>query len=125
MKYSREDKDNILKEILEAIKNYKLINSFEPNVIYLNNELCIALALFEGLSTNLGMGTTESLFGLKIYRSWNLEGKPFKLYRFKEQNNFQKIQSCTTKQEMADILSKICLNYTKDEIVIWLNSEFK
>ena len=83
------------------------------------------MALFEGLSTNLGMGTTESLFGLKIYRSWNLEGKPFKLYRFKEQNNFQKIQSCVTKQEMADILSKICLNYTKDEILIWLNSEFK
>lgn len=125
MKYSREDTDNILKEILEAIKNYKLINGFEPNVIYLNNELCIALALFEGLSTNLDMGTTESLFGLKIYRSWNLEGKPFKLHRFKEQNNFQKIQSCATKQEMADILFKICLNYTKDEILIWLNSEFK
>ena len=51
-----------------------------------------------------------------VHRSWNLEGKPFKLYRFKEQNNFQKIQSCVTKQEMADILSKICLNYTKDEI---------
>ena len=125
MKYSREDIDNILKEILEAIKNYKLINGFEPNVIYLNNELCIALALFEGLPTNLGIDTTESLFGLKIYRSWNLEGKPFKLHCFKEQNNFQKIQSCATKQEMADILSKICLNYTKDEILVWLNSEFK
>ena len=84
MKYSREDIDNILKEILEAIKNYKLVNGLEPNVIYLNNELCIALTLFEGLPMNLGMSTTESLFGLKIYRSWNLEGKPFKLHRFKE-----------------------------------------
>ena len=123
MKYSREDIDNILKEILKEIKNYNIVNGFKPNVIYLDSELCTAFALISGLPINLGMGTNEYLYGLKIYRSWHLENKPFRLHHFKEQTNFQKIKSCNTKQEMANILSKFCLNYTKDEILIWLNSE--
>lgn len=123
MKYSREDIDNILQEILSEIKNYKFNNKTKPNVIYLDSDLYTALALFKGFSIHLGMGTTEYLYGLQIYRTWGLRDKPFRLHYFKEDNNFQKIKSCNTKQEMADILSKFYSHYTKDDILIWLNSE--
>ena len=127
MKYSQKEINEILTQILNEIKNYDTTNTVKPNVIFILKELYEALKIYSQCPRKLDDNSKEYLFGMEIRVAYNLSGKLFVLHDEIYETFYDKIKSCKSPKEMQKFLNRYLLGnfYSENEILNWLNSEFK
>ena len=141
MKYSREELDNIIEQILKEMKNYDPNNIVKPNVIFILKDLYDVLRLCGDFPSIQDSNSVEYLFGMRIKVVYNLKGELFVLHNEICETFFEKIKSCKSPEQMKELLIKhfplryncaqsckkdLSLDYYDEKVVLdWLNSDFK
>ena len=125
LKYSQNEINEILTQILKEKKNYDPLNKVEPNVVFILKEVYEALNLYNYLPIKISSNSVEYLFGMEIRIAYNLSGKLFVVHDEIRDTFFKKIKSCQTPEEMRDLYIKYFPFDDKNQILDWLNSDFR
>lgn len=125
LKYSQKEINEILTQILSEMKNYDPCNKVKPNVIFILKELYEALKIYNQLPTKIYKNSVEYLFGMEVRVSYNLCGKLFVLHDEIYQTFYERIKLCKSPEEMRDILVRYFPFNDKNQILNWLNLDFK